>query len=53
MYSIYSLYKVTHHELERFGYAAYGLTVASFTIMGIFNLAANLVTPEFDQLYVV
>jgi hypothetical protein len=53
LYSIYSLYKVTHHEIERFGYAAYGLTVASYIAMGIFNLIANLVTPEFDQLYII
>jgi hypothetical protein len=53
LYSLYSLYQVTEHELERFGYAAYGLTVAPYALMGLLNLVANLITPEFDGLSLV
>jgi hypothetical protein len=53
LFSIYSLYKVTQHQLDRFGYAAFGLTVAPYAIMGTLNLIANLITPEFDEVSLV
>jgi hypothetical protein len=53
LYSVYSLYKVTQHQLIRFGYAAFGLTVAPYALMGLLNLLANLLTPEFDEIYLV
>src|ERR1700760_3089633 len=53
LYSVYSLYRVTQHQLIRFGYAAFGLTVAPYALMGLLNLLANLLTPEFDEIYLV
>jgi hypothetical protein len=52
-YSSYSIYRVTQHQLIQFGYAAFGLTVAPYAIMGILNLLATLITPEFDEVYLV
>jgi hypothetical protein len=52
-YSSYSIYRVTQHQLLQFGYASFGLTVAPYAIMGFLNLLATLITPEFDEVYLV
>lgn len=49
-YSSWSIYRVTLYQLDRFGYASFGLTVAPYAIMGFLNLLANLITPEFDEM---
>jgi hypothetical protein len=52
-YSSYSIYRVTLYQLNRFGYASFGLTIAPYAIMGFLNLLANLITPEFDEMALV
>ena len=40
-------------QIQRYGYAAFGLTVASYLIMSIVNLLSNLLTPDYPTLYMV
>lgn len=45
--STYALYNAKGDEISWFGYAAYSLTVAPYTVMSVLNLIANLVMPDF------
>ena len=48
-----TLYKTRGDQIERYGYAAFGLTVLPYIIMSIINLIGNLLTPDFATLYLV
>lgn len=45
--STYTLYYAKGDEIAWFGYAAFSLTVAPYTVMSVLNLIANLVMPDF------
>jgi hypothetical protein len=40
-------------QIEHFGYAAFGFTVAPYAAISIFNLIGNTMCPEYAELYVV
>jgi hypothetical protein len=40
-------------QIERFGYAAYGLTVAPYAFMSLINLLGHLICPEYPKKYLV
>jgi len=48
-----TLYRSRGYQLERYGYAAFGLTVVPYVIMSLVNLLGNLVTPDYPKLYMV
>ena len=51
--SSYTLYKPKGDQISRFGYAAFGLTVAPYLIMSGVDLIASLFTPEYSHVYLV
>jgi hypothetical protein len=53
LYASYTLYKSRGDQLNRFGYAAFGLTVIPYIIMSIINLVGNVLTPGYPTLYLV
>jgi hypothetical protein len=53
VYAVLTLYEARGDQIKRFGYAAFGLTVAPYAVMSFFNLASGLVSPEFPLMYMV
>lgn len=52
-FSSVTIYQTRGDQVERYGYAAFGLTVIPYAIMSIVNLLGNLLTPDFPTLYMV
>ncbi|KFA48275.1 hypothetical protein S40293_11595 [Stachybotrys chartarum IBT 40293] len=48
-----TLYGARYSQLDRYGYAAYGLTVVPFLIMSLINLASQIATADYPALYMV
>lgn len=48
-----TLYRSRGDQIERFGYAAYGLTVVPYLIMSIVNLMAQIATADYPNVYMV
>ncbi|KAL8337576.1 hypothetical protein RB598_006463 [Gaeumannomyces tritici] len=53
VFSVTALYQAQGSQLERFGYAAYGLSVTPYAWMTLLNLLATLACPEYDRIYIV
>jgi hypothetical protein len=53
IWAITALYRARGDQIEEYGYAAFGLTVAPYAWMSILNTVANLVTPEYPTLLLV
>lgn len=52
-WAISTLYQACGDQIDRYGYAAFGLTVAPYAYMSVVNIFANLVTPEYSAMYLV
>lgn len=48
-----TLYRTRGDQIQRYGFAAFGLTVAPYLTMSIVNLFSALVTPDYPTLYLV
>ncbi|RDL40892.1 uncharacterized protein BP5553_00871 [Venustampulla echinocandica] len=53
LYAMTTLYRSKGNQIEQYGYAAFGLTVAPYAIMSVINLVGNLMVPEYPALYLV
>ncbi len=53
IWAIGTLYQTRVDQLTRFGYAAFGLTVAQYAWMSIVNTFANMLSPSYPTLYLV
>ncbi|KAJ7880110.1 hypothetical protein B0H13DRAFT_1891987 [Mycena leptocephala] len=53
VYSAFTLFNSQGDQVQRYGYAAFGLTVLPYTTMTFFNLIGNILTPEYSTLYLV
>ena len=51
LYSITTLYNTRGDQIERFGYAAFGLTATPYLYMSLMNLLGNLIRPDYPTLY--
>ncbi|KAL9595356.1 MAG: hypothetical protein Q9179_005019 [Wetmoreana sp. 5 TL-2023] len=49
----YSLYKARGSQIERYGYAAFGLTVLPYMMVSMINLIGSLLTSEYETVYLV
>ena len=49
----YSLYKARGSQIDRYGFAAFGLTVLPYTIVSIINVIASLLSAEYETVYMV
>lgn len=47
VFGMSTLYRTKGNQIERYGYAAYGLTVTPYALMSILNLAGNLMRPDY------
>ncbi|KAK3358205.1 hypothetical protein B0T25DRAFT_541148 [Lasiosphaeria hispida] len=48
-----TLYRSRGDQIERYGYAAFGLTVIPYLIMSVFNLVAQIATADYPTFYMV
>ncbi|KAK6339985.1 hypothetical protein TWF730_001762 [Orbilia blumenaviensis] len=48
-----TIYRSRGDQINRFGYAAFGLTVAPYALMSLVNLIGNLICPEYSTMYIV
>lgn len=48
-----SLYRARADQINQYGFAAFGLTVAPFALMSFVNLLANVVTPSYPAMFMV
>jgi hypothetical protein len=53
LYALVTLYQTRGDQLNRYGYAAFGLTVLPYITMSIVNLVGNLVTPNYQTMYLI
>ncbi|KAL8998764.1 MAG: hypothetical protein Q9169_002214 [Polycauliona sp. 2 TL-2023] len=49
----YSLYRARGTQIERYGYAAYGLTVLPYMMVSVINLLGSLLSSEYETVYLV
>ncbi|KAJ7069103.1 hypothetical protein C8F01DRAFT_976171 [Mycena amicta] len=52
-YGAFTLYRTSGDQIARYGYAAFGLTVAPYTVMSIVNLLGSVLTPSYPTMYLV
>jgi hypothetical protein len=53
LFACSTLYRSRGDQLDKYGYAAFGLTVIPYAVMSFINLIANLTTPDYPALYLV
>jgi hypothetical protein len=53
IYGFLTLYRTRGHQVERYGYAAFGLTVVPYAVMSIVNLVGCLMTHSYPTTYLV
>ena len=53
LYASFTLYSARGDQIQRYGYAAFGLTVSSYLIMSIVNLVSTILTPDYSTVYLV
>lgn len=53
LYASFTLYQTRGDQIQRYGYAAFGLTVTPYLIMSIINLASSLFTPDYPTVCLV
>ncbi|KAI9781970.1 MAG: hypothetical protein M1839_005563 [Geoglossum umbratile] len=53
VYATATLYRTRGNQIARYGYSAFGLTVAPYALMSIVNLIGNIMCPEYPAMYLV
>ena len=53
LYASATLYRARGNQIERYGYAAFGLTVAPYLVMSIVNLVSTILTPNYPTTFMV
>ncbi|KAF6231077.1 hypothetical protein HO173_010777 [Letharia columbiana] len=53
VYASATLYQVRGDQIQRYGYAAFGLNVAPYLVMSLVNLASTMLTPDYSTMYLV
>ena len=53
LYACATLYEARGDQIERYGYAAFGLTVAPYLVMSIINLIGTVLTPDYSTVFMV
>jgi len=53
IFAIATLYRTRGDQINRYGYAAFGLTVVPYAIMSVINLISIVLTPDYPAVYLV
>lgn len=49
----YALYKARGSQIERYGFAAFGLTVIPYIVISLINFAGSLLSSEYETIFLV
>ncbi|KAK3302748.1 uncharacterized protein B0T15DRAFT_314050 [Chaetomium strumarium] len=52
-WAIITLYRARGDQIQEFGYAAFGLTVAPYAFMSLMNIIGSLLNPEYNAIFLV
>lgn len=50
---VFALYKARGSQIERYGFAAFGLTVIPYVVISIINLIGSLLSSEYETIFLV
>jgi hypothetical protein len=53
LFAIATLYRTRGDQIDRYGYAAFGLTVVPYAWMTVINLVGNAMCPQYDSMFLV
>jgi hypothetical protein len=53
IWAVVTLYRTQGDQIEQFGYAAFGLTVAQYAFMSLVNTFGNLLRPVYPSLFMI
>lgn len=53
LFGLSAVWATTGPQIDRYGYAAFGLTVIPYTVMSLVNLIATIATPAYSDVYLV
>ncbi len=53
IYTSVTLYQARGNQINQYGYAAFGLTVAPFVLVSIINLIGNIFAPTYNAIYMI
>ena len=53
VYASATLYSTRGDQIQRYGYAAFGLTATPCLVMSIVNLISTILTPDYPTIYTV
>ena len=53
LFAIATLYRSRGDQINRYGFAAFGLTVTPYAFMSVVNLVGNLMCPEYPAMYLI
>jgi hypothetical protein len=53
VWAIVTLYRARGDQINTYGYAAFGLTVAQYAFMSVVNIIGNLLRPEYQSMYMI
>ena len=53
LYASSTLYRTRGDQIQRYGFAAFGLTVAPYLLMSIIDLLGTMLTPDYPCVYLV
>jgi len=53
LYASFTLYRTRGDQIDKYGYAAFGLTVAPYLIMSILNLVSSMLTADYASVFLV
>jgi hypothetical protein len=52
-WAIITLYRARGDQIQQYGYAAFGLTVAPYALMSVMNIIGTFLNPEYPALFLV
>jgi len=53
LWAVITVYRSRGDQIQQYGYAAFGLTVAPYAVMSIINTVANMLTKEYPAIFVL
>ncbi|TLD14146.1 uncharacterized protein PgNI_04843, partial [Pyricularia grisea] len=53
IYSSHAIYRARGDQIDRYGFAAFGLTVIPYAWMSLVNLTGNLLCPQYNTIFLV
>ncbi|KAL6892437.1 hypothetical protein HDV57DRAFT_482018 [Trichoderma longibrachiatum] len=53
IWAVITIYRTRGDQIEQYGYAAFGLTVAPYATMSILNSLANMLNPDYPSMFLI